>query len=56
MISVPNLAALHNRLLLLLGKQPATIRIMGSYVRGYACGSFDQFLGHNGLFVNVWFP
>ncbi len=50
-ISVPNLAALHNRLLLLFGKQPATIRIMGPHVRGYSYGSFTQFLEHHGLFV-----
>jgi len=50
-ISVPNLAALHNRLLLLAGRQPATIRIMGPHVRGYACRSFTEFLLHNGLFI-----
>ena len=50
-ISVPNLAALHNRLLLLAGRQPATIRIMGPHVRGYACHSFTEFLLHNQLFT-----
>lgn len=50
-ISVPNLAALHNRLLLLFGRQPATIRIMGPHVRGYAYGEFTRFLENHGLFV-----
>ncbi len=50
-ISVPNLAALHNRLLLLVGRQPATIRIMGPHVRSYAFHSFTKFLLHNNLFA-----
>ena len=50
-ISVPNLAALHNRFLLLAGRQPATIRIMGPHVRGYAYHSFTKFLLHNQLFT-----
>ena len=50
-ISVPNLAALHNRLALLAGKQPFTIRIMGPHVRGFACGAFTQLLTLNDLFV-----
>jgi SAM-dependent methyltransferase len=34
-IGVPNLASWHNRLLLLLGQQPTSIRILGPHVRGY---------------------
>src|SRR4051812_8728831 len=33
--SVPNLAALHNRLMLLLGRQPSSIRVFGPHVRGF---------------------
>ncbi len=50
-ISVPNLAAFHNRLLLLAGRQPATIRIMGPHIRGYTCDAFTRFLLHKGLFT-----
>ncbi|GEM_PF-718862 len=50
-ISVPNLAALHNRLLLLLGRQPVTIRMIGPHVRGFAYKAFTKFLTTNGLFI-----
>jgi SAM-dependent methyltransferase len=50
LISVPNLAALHNRLLLCAGRQPSTTAIMGSHVRGYTLRSFSDFLTLNGHF------
>lgn len=34
-IGVPNLASFHNRLLLLLGRQPSTIQNNSAHVRGY---------------------
>lgn len=34
-IGVPNLASFHNRLLLLFGQQPTSIRTLGPHVRGY---------------------
>ena len=34
-ISVPNLASLHNRVLLSIGRQPTSIRTLGMHVRGY---------------------
>lgn len=43
-LSVPNLAALHNRLLLLGGRQPTTLHIAEDHVRGFAPVSFAQFL------------
>jgi SAM-dependent methyltransferase len=49
-ISVPNLAALHNRLLLLMGRQPTTIRVMGPHVRGFTLGAFTEFLTLGDLF------
>jgi methionine biosynthesis protein MetW len=49
-ISVPNLAAFHNRLLLAVGLQPATIKIMGPHVRSYTLRAFTEFLEFNDLF------
>ena len=37
-VSVPNLASLHNRILLLLGLQPSSIRTQGPHVRGFTLG------------------
>ena len=50
LVSVPNLAALHNRLLLLFGRQPTTLRAMTEHVRGFAPDEFVRFLTLNGLF------
>jgi len=41
-LSVPNLASLHNRLLLAIGRQPTSIRTFGPHVRGY---TFREFVG-----------
>ena len=44
-VAVPNLAALHNRLLLLAGRQPTTLHINnGDHVRGFAGPSMTRFL------------
>jgi len=44
-LAVPNLAALHNRALLLAGRQPTTLHINnGDHVRGFAVGSMTRFL------------
>ena len=44
-VAVPNLAALHNRLLLLAGRQPTTLHIgNGDHVRGFAIRSMTGFL------------
>ena len=52
LIGVPNLAALHNRLLLLLGKQPTCINIFSDHTRGYTFPSLCNLLTHgNGLEV-----
>src|SRR5205823_11009821 len=34
-VSVPNLASLHNRVLLAFGRQPTSIHTLGPHVRGY---------------------
>lgn len=41
--SVPNLSSFHNRLMLLFGLQPSSIRIFGPHVRGFSYHSFVQY-------------
>lgn len=43
-IGVPNLASLHNRLLLLFGKQPSCIQNYTAHVRGYTKGDLLKLL------------
>lgn len=43
-VGVPNLASLHNRLLLLCGKQPTCIQNASAHVRGYTKSDFSKFL------------
>jgi len=42
--SVPNLSSLHNRILLCIGRQPTSIRVMGPHVRGFTFSEFRSFL------------
>jgi len=49
-LSVPNLASLHNRVLLGLGRQPSSIRVFGPHVRGYAFAEFREFAAHGGAY------
>ncbi len=49
-VSVPNLAALHNRLLLFVGKQPTTLQVFSEHVRGFAPDAFKSYLTFNNLF------
>jgi SAM-dependent methyltransferase len=54
-LSVPNLASLHNRILLGLGRQPTSIRVFGPHVRGYAASEFRAFVAHGGAYeVEAW--
>jgi SAM-dependent methyltransferase len=48
--SVPNLASLHNRVLLMSGRQPSSIRVFGPHVRGFTHRSVLAMLRLNGLF------
>ncbi|MDG2169005.1 MAG: class I SAM-dependent methyltransferase [Opitutales bacterium] len=41
--SVPNLASFHNRLMLLWGVQPSSIRVFGPHVRGFTLEEFKKF-------------
>lgn len=50
LLSVPNMCALHNCALILFGRQPTTISLSGSHVRGYAVHSMSRFLTGNGHF------
>lgn len=43
-VAVPNLASLHNRILLLLGKQPTPIQNDSAHIRGYTKSDLIQFL------------
>lgn len=43
-IGVPNLASFHNRILLLLGKQPSPIKSHSAHIRGFTKGDIMQFL------------
>lgn len=43
-VGVPNLAALHNRLLLLMGRQPSSLKAASAHVRGYTRGDLLHFL------------
>lgn len=48
--SVPNLASLHSRLMLMAGYQPTSIRVIGPHVRGFTRRATKQFLELNRLF------
>lgn len=43
-VGVPNLASMHNRLLLLAGKQPTSLNNHSAHVRGYTKGDFRNLL------------
>ncbi|MCX5890464.1 MAG: class I SAM-dependent methyltransferase [Deltaproteobacteria bacterium] len=45
-IGVPNLASLHNRLLLLIGCQPTSIQLYSAHIRGFTISGFDKFLSY----------
>lgn len=48
--SVPNLASLHNRILLALGRQPTSIRLIGPHVRSFTPAALVQYFETTGLF------
>ncbi len=43
-VGVPNLASLHNRLLLLMGRQPTQIQSLSAHVRGFTLHDLKQFM------------
>jgi SAM-dependent methyltransferase len=50
-IGVPNLAAFHNRILLLFGYQPVCIRLMGPHVRGFTASNLNDFISTGNYFI-----
>jgi SAM-dependent methyltransferase len=50
LIGIPNLAALHNRVLLLFGSQPVSNAIRGPHVRCFTRAAFKDFLRSNEKF------
>jgi 2-polyprenyl-3-methyl-5-hydroxy-6-metoxy-1,4-benzoquinol methylase len=52
-IGVPNLASLHNRILLLLGEQPSSIELLGPHVRGITKKSFIRFVTTDNYFTVI---
>jgi len=49
-IGVPNLASLHNRLMLMLGKQPTCIDTSGMHVRGFTFPGLAQVVEYKHVF------
>lgn len=45
-VGVPNLASLHNRLLLLAGQQPTSIKNHSAHVRGYTKNDFNNLINN----------
>jgi SAM-dependent methyltransferase len=43
-VGVPNMAALHNRFLLLIGKQPTNMHVVGPHLRGFTLRESKEFL------------
>ena len=49
-VGVPNLAAWHDRLAVLLGEQPTCLKTLGPHVRGFTVPSFRKFIECDGYF------
>jgi SAM-dependent methyltransferase len=49
-VGVPNLASLHNRILLLVGDQPSSIELLGPHVRGMTLPGFRRFIEADNIF------
>lgn len=52
-IGTPNLAAWHERAMLLFGKQPTEIRSIGYHIRGFTRSELIKFCIHGGMFELV---
>jgi SAM-dependent methyltransferase len=56
-VGVPNLASLHNRILLAVGRQPSPIRSASAHVRGFTKSDLEDFVStcfKAGYRVNGW--
>jgi SAM-dependent methyltransferase len=54
-IGVPNLASLHNRMLIALGRQPTCMQMFDDHVRGFTPQAFINFLTFHDLFRVIRF-
>lgn len=54
-VGVPNLASFHNRIALLFGRQPTSIRTLGPHVRGFTKNDFINFVETDGYFRVEYF-
>jgi len=52
-VGVPNLAAWHDRLLILIGRQPSGMKVLGPHVRGFTLQGFRAFAECDGFFKLV---
>ena len=50
LVGVPNLAAWHDRLMLLLGRQPSGMKVLGPHVRGFTRQGLQKFAECDGYF------
>ena len=50
LVGVPNLASLHNRLLLLFGEQPTAQQSLSAHIRGFTKPDFTKFAEEGGFF------
>lgn len=49
-VGVPNMASLHNRIMLLSGEQPTSVEMLSEHVRGITIPSFKRFITCEGFF------
>lgn len=54
-VGVPNIASLHNRLLLLFGKQPTTQQTLSAHVRSFSRDDFSRFARQGDFFELIDF-
>jgi len=52
-VGVPNLASLHNRILLFFGRQPTPIANTSAHIRGWTTGDLGRFLAIGGCYKKV---
>jgi SAM-dependent methyltransferase len=51
LVGVPNMATWHDRLLLVLGHQPSSNKVLGPHVRGFTIPGFSRFATTDGHFT-----
>ncbi|MEN9354265.1 MAG: hypothetical protein RL318_1590 [Fibrobacterota bacterium] len=51
LVGVPNMATWHDRLLLLMGQQPSSNKVLGPHIRGFTLPGFKRFAATDGHFT-----